>query len=133
MRNWIWTAILTLALSVPVAAQQDAIRGVIGGQIEAFKADDFVSAFEYASPNIRGIFGTPENFGRMVTQGYPMVWRPAQIDYLELRDISGSLWQKLRIVDSEGRVHILDYLMLETPDGWKINGVQILKAPGLSA
>lgn len=133
MRNWMLAVVLAVGMVSAVAAQDTDIEGVIGSQIEAFQADDFVGAFEFAHPSIRNIFRTPENFGRMVTEGYPMVWRPAEVTYLELRDVGGDLWQKVQIVDSDGAVHLLDYRMSQTPEGWKINGVQLLEAPGVSA
>ena len=133
MRNWLIGAAFAVSMTGPAWAQGTEIEGVIGNQIEAFKADNFVEAFEFASPNIRGMFRTPENFGRMVTQGYPMVWRPAEVTYLELREENGTYRQKVQIVDSEGRVHVLDYSMLDTENGWKINGVQLLRSAGVSA
>jgi hypothetical protein len=75
--------VFALCLSLfPMAAFADeprnpAIETTIQNQLNAFIADDFATAFTFASPNIKGIFGTPENFGAMVTQGYPMVHRPA--------------------------------------------------------
>ena len=120
--------ILSLCLGmVSVAhAQETEIEANIGAQINAFKADDFVTAFTYASPNIQKLFRTPENFGAMVRNGYAMVWRPAEIRFLELRQISGFWWQKVMVVYANGRVHILDYQMVQLENGWKINGVQLL-------
>jgi hypothetical protein len=69
----------------------------------------------------------------MVTQGYPMVWRPAQVEFLALRSQDGRLAQRVRIVDEAGLVHVLDYFMIPTEDGWKINGVELLKQEGLNA
>lgn len=133
MRKWMMGAVLAASMAGGALAQGTEIEGVISNQIEAFQADNFAEAFEFASPSIQGIFGTPESFGRMVTQGYPMVWRPSEVTYLDLREENGSLWQKVQIVDAEGQVHILDYRMLETADGWKINGVQLLDSAGISA
>ena len=133
MRKWMMGAVLAVGMAGAAMAQGTEIEGVIGSQIEAFKMDDFSQAFTYAAPNIRGIFGTPENFGRMVTQGYPMVWRPADVTYLDLRQEGGRYVQTVRIEDAQGAVHFLAYAMIETADGWKIGGVQILEAPGVSA
>ncbi len=133
MRRWMMGAVFSLGMSAMALAQGTEIEGVIGSQIEAFKADDFVTAFTFASPNIRGMFLTPDNFGRMVTQGYPMVWRPATVAFLDLRLEGGLQVQRVEIVDSEGRVHQLDYYMIETENGWKINGVQLLKTQGATA
>lgn len=115
--------------ATPVAAQEDAIESTIRDQIAAFLADDFATAFTFASPNIRAIFGNPENFGRMVTNGYPMVHRPAEVEMGPLREVAGALWQRVEITDAEGQSHALDYQMVEMPDGaWRINAVQLLRA-----
>ncbi len=133
MRSWLIGLVLVLGLSGPTVGQSDEIKNVISSQIEAFRADDFSTAFTFASPSIRQIFRTPDNFGRMVSQGYPMVWRPSEVEYLGLRETRGVLAQRIQIVDAQGRVHVLDYFMIETPEGWKINGVELVKQDELSA
>lgn len=133
MRKWMMGAVLAAGMAGAAWAQGTEIEGVIASQIEAFKADDFAQAFTYAAPSIRGIFRTPENFGRMVTQGYPMVWRPAEVTYLELQEFAGGYIQTVRIEDGDGATHFLAYSMIQTGEGWKISGVQILDAPGVSA
>lgn len=133
MRKWMMVAALAVGLTGAAWAQGTEIEGVISSQIEAFKVDDFAQAFTFAAPSIQGIFRTPENFGRMVTQGYPMVWRPADVTYLDLRQEAGRYIQTVRIEDTQGTTHYLEYSMIETADGWKISGVQLLDAPGVSA
>ncbi|MGI9369103.1 MAG: DUF4864 domain-containing protein [Ruegeria sp.] len=128
MRRFLIVLSVCLGLATVVHAQEAEIEANIGAQISAFKADDFAKAFSYASPNIQQLFGTPDNFGTMVRNGYPMVWRPAEVRYLELREVGGLLWQKVMIVDGSGQVHLLDYQMIRQGGDWKINGVQILGA-----
>ncbi|WP_116599487.1 DUF4864 domain-containing protein [Primorskyibacter marinus] len=135
MRSLIFGLVAAVALAGGVAAQdtpETGIKDVISSQLEAFRQDDFARAFSFASPSIQGMFGSPENFGGMVQNGYPMVWRPGRVDFLELRQIEGSLWQKVQIVDQSGRVHLLDYQMVEGRDGWRIGGVQMLELPGMA-
>jgi hypothetical protein len=128
---------MALAGMVTVASADEprnpGIEDVITDQITAFKADDFATAFTFASPNIRGMFGTPENFGAMVAQGYPMVYRPDGVRMLELRRVAGNLWQRVLITDRAGNTHLLDYMMIETADGWQINAVQLLPQAGVGA
>ena len=137
MRRLLLALLATLALAAPLRADEaaaPAIRDVISAQIDAFLADDFARAFTYASPGIRNVFRTPENFGRMVRQGYPMVWRPDEVRFLDLEDRGGALHQKVLIRDGEGVAHVLDYRM--EPDGqggWKIDGVRILETPEVAA
>ena len=78
-------AILSLALAIvavlPTSAQEALapnpdIEAVIGSQFNAFRAEDVTDAWQYASPNIQGQFGNPQNCGRMVQQAFPMVWQP---------------------------------------------------------
>ena len=132
MRNWIVGAVLALAFAGSSFGQGDEIKGVISSQIEAFEQDDFSTAFTFASPSIQLIFRNPDNFGRMVSQGFPMVWRPADVEFLSLREERGSLAQRVQITDADGRVHVLDYFMIETADGWKINGVEFVKQDDLN-
>jgi hypothetical protein len=121
--------ILALTLALPAAAQEAPIQQTIQSQIDAFQADDFARAFTFASPNIKGLFQTPE----MVKTGYPMVYRPAEVEMGDLREIAGNLWQRVRIVDQAGAAWFLDYMMVETAEGWQINAVQIMPAPDVGA
>lgn len=120
-------------LALPALAQEAPIQSTIQSQLDAFKAEDFARAFTYASPTIKGIFGSPENFGAMVVQGYPMVAQPSAVQMLELREVAGNLWQRVMITDMQGRTHLLDYQMVETAEGWQINGVQLLPEAGVGA
>ena len=134
MRNALSALLLTLLLLPnPATADETAIQGVISSQIEAFRADDFVDAFDFASPNIRRQFGTPERFGRMVRQGYPMVHRPETLRFGDLREERGRLWQRVIVTDASGQTQLLDYNMLETDSGWRINGVVLVPSSGVGA
>ena len=127
-------AVSLIWASAPVQAQQDDIRDVISSQIDAFKVDDFETAFTFAAPSIQNLFQTPENFGRMVSNGYPMVWRPADVTYLDLRIEDGAgVFQDVQIVDGNGDVHLLEYRMQQIGERWRISGVRLLEAPGVAA
>lgn len=133
MRLGLYGLLAAALLALPAQAQDAPIQSTIQSQLDAFMADDFARAFSFASPNIKGIFGTSDNFGAMVKQGYPMVWRHGAVQMLELRNVAGNLWQRVMITDEGGRTHLLDYQMIETPDGWQINAVQVLPQPDVGA
>jgi len=130
-------ATLCLALWAGMAPADEGaapdIQATIGAQIDAFKADDFARAFSFASPMIQSMFGTSERFGAMVRNGYPMVWRPAEVRYLDLEQRGESLYQQVMIRDLSGGVHVLEYQMIRNAAGWRINGVRVLRAPGVGA
>ncbi len=133
LRLWmaLSAAMVATAWAENVLPPEAGIEGTIQSQIDAFLVDDFARAFTFASPNIQGLFGSADRFGTMVRNGYPMVWRPEDVQFLELRDLDGRLWQKVMVRDQRGKLHILDYQMIETDAGWRINGVQLLPAPDL--
>lgn len=133
MRQILVTLLVALVLAAPARADDAAIRDVISSQMEAFKADDFAAAFEFASPSIQRIFRTPDNFGAMVREGYPMVWRPADVTFLELETIEGRHWQSVLVRDQQGRAHVLEYEMQMGEEGWKINGVRFRREPAGTA
>ena len=106
--------------------QDLTVKQVITAQIDAFQVDDFETAFGLASPVIRRIFGSPEQFGVMVRQGFPMVWRTSGVTYLDNREANGRFYQIARVVDAQGAEFTLEYEMVKTDSGWQINGVRRL-------
>ena len=115
--------------AAPVTAQDNAIEGVIGSQLEAFNDRDVVDAWQYAAPNIQGMFGSAQNFGMMVERGYPMVWTNRDVQFLDQEDFGGATRQVIRVTDEAGGFHFLEYQMIETDAGWRIAGVQIIPQP----
>ncbi len=123
-------AALLLALAVPAAAEDGpAIRGVIAEQLEAFQRDDWSGAFAFASPGIRSMFRTPENFGRMVRGGYAMVWRPSAVEYGPLEDGPRGPVQILYLTDADGVRWVAAYEMELVQGAWRIDGVRIRRMP----
>ena len=56
-----------LLFSLPViSGEKEDVQATINGQFQAFLEDDVRRAFAFASPSIRSIFKTPQNFGDMV-------------------------------------------------------------------
>ena len=124
---------LVLSLAAPALAQdlspadRSAIRDVIQSQVDAFRRDDGASAFDLASPSIRGMFGTPEIF--MVRQGYRPVYRPKVFDFREIVTLHGQVTQKVHVIGPDGRPVTAFYPMTQLPDGtWRIDGCY-LQAP----
>ncbi len=125
-----------LATSIPAHAQDsraEAIVGTIQGQLDAFQVDDFATAFTYASPSIKRLFGTPERFGQMVRRGFPMVWRPSEVQFLEFKDRAGRISQTVLFRGPNGVPIVLEYFMVQTESGWQIDGVQPVVAPDVAA
>lgn len=130
---------LTLSLTATWAAAQERlspnpdIEATISGQFNAFVAEDVDTAWTFASPNIQRLFQTPDNFARMVEQGYPMVWDPRAFEFIDLQQLGAVIIQRVQVTDQSGATHMFGYQMVQTADGWRINGVQLLRAPDIGA
>ena len=145
------TTILGGLLAIPAAAQDIttpapppaapeapevsglSLEDVISRQLGAFNARDVDLAWSFASPVIQGLFGTPRNFGVMVSQGYPMVWDNSAARFVASREEAGRIYQRVMVQDTNGALHMLEYAMIQTPQGWKIDGVSVLPAPDVGA
>lgn len=133
MRNICLAAVVALGLGTGAFAQESGHRAVIEAQIAAFLADDFVAAFDYASPNIQAIFQSPERFGQMVSQGYPMVHRPANVRFLDPSERGAAIIQRVMITDAGGRLHVVEYEMIRDAEAFLINGVRVIPDRGAGA
>jgi hypothetical protein len=123
-------ALLGIAAAAWAEDPEAEIRDVISRQIEAMRADDFATAFTFAAPDIQRMFGNPARFGEMVREGYPMVWHPRDVRFLDAVTNDGGMVQGVLIIDEAGALHVLDYEMVPLDDGWRIGGVRIRPVEG---
>ena len=131
-------ALLLLPTSNATRAQgtgeSAAIRAVIASQLQAFGRDDGPGAFAFASPTIRSKFQTPEIFMDMVRRHYAPVYRPSEVSFQDLLAGPRGPVQEVLLVGPGGEVVKALYFMQQQPDAsWKINGVQLVKAPDMTS
>ena len=123
-----------LSMSTLLFADERAdIQSTISDQLRAFASDNFIEAFTHASPGIKDIFGTVENFSNMVKKGYPMVWRYNNFEFLNLEETPQGYSQIVRITDQNDKLFLLKYFMKNVAGIWKISGVSIIEASDFSA
>ncbi|NCX85338.1 MAG: DUF4864 domain-containing protein [Rhodobacteraceae bacterium] len=127
-------AVFFLSMSTLLFADEKAdIQSTISDQLRAFASDNFIEAFTHASPGIKDIFGTVENFSSMVKKGYPMVWRYNNFEFLNLEETPQGYSQIVRITDQNDKLFLLKYFMKNVAGIWKISGVSIIEASDFSA
>jgi hypothetical protein len=127
-------AVFLIFISTMLAAdEQTDIQNTISNQLKAFAVDDFSEAFTHASPGIKDIFGSVENFSTMVKKGYPMVWRYDNFQFLKLEETLQGYSQTVRITDKKNELFLLKYFMTNISGIWKISGVSIIEASDFSA
>ena len=120
-------SVLLLAWAAGAAAQVDpeteAAGRIVMQQLEAFRRDDFDTAFGFASAEIHELFDRAR-FEVMVRGGYPEIARSvsAFIDGSE-RGAGGRLYLLVRVRGANGRGIEAVYEMVREDRGWRINGV----------
>lgn len=129
-----------LAPALPAAAAEvsradaKAARRVIEAQLAAFAEDDAEKAFSFAAPAIRETFGNAEKFMAMVRQGYPVVYRPTSVRFLEPVMHEATLMQRVRMTDDIGNVWMVVYSLQRQEDrAWRITACVAARGDGRAA
>jgi uncharacterized protein DUF4864 len=132
----LWLLALPALGAEPAVSDADrgAIRALIEDQLAAFQRDDAGAAFGFASPTIRGQFGTAENFIGMVRRGYAPVYRPREVAFGALVGMEGRIVQKVLLVGPDGQPVTALYIMEKQPDGtWRIDGCLLTQSDDKAA
>jgi hypothetical protein len=110
------------------AADRGAIRTVIERQLEAFRREDAIGAFAFASPEIQAKYGTPEYFMSIVKTFYEPVYRPRRMGgFTNLYMMDGQLTQPVLLVGPGGDFVVALYAMQRQPGGdWRILGCSLI-------
>ncbi len=109
------------------AADQAAIQGVIGKQLDAFRHDDSGAAFSYATPELQTMFGSAARFMAMVQQQYRPVYRPRTVEFGTLSDAAGEVVQSVELIGPDGLAYTARYTMQRQPNGgWRIGACELL-------
>jgi len=137
MYRQLFVPLLLVLFAAPPAAAETSetdraeIVRVIGAQMDAFLRGDGTEAFSYAAPSIRAMFQTPERFMTMVQRGYLPVYRPRNVQFLDLVESSGRPLQKVQVVGPDGLPVMAVYTMELQPDGtWRIAGCVLFQLDG---
>lgn len=123
-----------LLISSPASRAQepDVLKSIISRQIEAFRKNDGVTAFGFASLRLRTMFQSPDRFMEMVKRQYAPVYRPEKFRFGQTSlKTAGRPVQIVDIVDQQGRLWRAVYTFELHPDGsWRIAAVRLEKLPG---
>ena len=126
-----------LVMGTTALAQTPAeveVRGVIAGQIDAFRTGAHEKAFSYAAPSIRSMFGSIDRFIAMVRGGYGAIYGAKRYDFGRSQVTRDTILQEVLITGPMDGQWAAIYTLRRQPGGeWKIAGVRMLKREGESA
>ena len=130
-------ALVAGLLGDPISAGEAGVQAAqssIEAQLKAFIADDNVTAYSYAAPNVRKIFPTLDIFMGMVTSGYRPVQKPQSYSFGKSEWTgAGAIAQQVFLVGPDGKDYEALYTLELQPDGvWRITGVSLRAANTVS-
>ena len=108
----------------------EAVRYTISSQIDAFKHNDVKKAYTFAAPNIQAQFPSPDIFGLMVRNGYPIIWKPKSYKFTTFKDLGNRCIQRVLFQSYNGSLESYDYILEKNGSVWKIAGVLTIKSAG---
>ena len=115
------------------AADTRAVQQVVRAQLDAFAADNADLAFSLAAPSIRQLFGNADNFLQMVRTGYPVVYRPASVSFLQPEPDAKEVVQPVHLTDGQGHAWLAVYRVQRQKDkSWRIAGCVVVAESGQS-
>jgi Domain of unknown function (DUF4864) len=104
-----------------------AIQAVIGKQLDAFRLNDGNAAFSLASPGVRQVFESADNFMEMVRTEYGAVCRPRAYRFLKPAILDGEPVQPVELIALDGALSIAVFSMEHQPNrSWRISGCHLL-------
>ena len=127
---WIIALFISLLSTLVFADESKMVRYTISSQIEAFKENNIEKAYTFAAPNIQAQFSTPEVFGSMVKNGYPIIWRPKSFKFTKFQDHGNRSIQRVLFQSYDGRLETYDYILEKYDNLWKIAGVLTINLAG---
>jgi hypothetical protein len=108
-------------------------QSVITSQIEAFRAKDAPGAFKYAGAGFQVAFPTAEAFfGAIVGSGYAPIMESRSHTFGEFQKMGDkAVVQEVKLVGNDQSLYEAFYQLAEEADGWRVQGVQLLKQAGI--
>ncbi|MBW3656565.1 MAG: DUF4864 domain-containing protein [Gemmatimonadetes bacterium] len=115
------------ATAAPLSdAETENVRQVIVAQLAAFAEDDAERAFATATPAVRAAIWSSGRFLAMVRGAYPMVYRPASVNFHKPEEDEGTVLQLVEIKDDSGKSWLAVFALERQADSsWAISGCAV--------
>lgn len=108
-------------------------QGVITSQIEAFRAKDAPGAFQYAGSGFQRVFSSAQVFfDTIISAGYAPIMESRSHSFGRFMMFGDkAVLQEVRLVGNDQTLYEAFYQLTEEADGWRVQGVQLLKRSGV--
>jgi len=123
-----------LAQAEEPVAPAEPWQAVVTGQIEAFRAHDAPGAFQYAAAPFQTAFPSAEAFfGAIIGSGYGPIMDSSTHSFGSFTRLNEhSVAQEVMLTGKDLSRFEAIYVLTEEEGGWRVSGVQLVKAPGIA-
>jgi hypothetical protein len=138
--GWFGVLLALLLLLVPTAQAQDdpaaaEWQAVISGQVEAFRRHDASGALSFAGASFRRDFPDPAAFEQTIRNwGYAPIMESRSHSFGPYQQVSDAVvLQAVRFTGPDSVLYEAIYQLNKEPEGWRVNGVQLVRTTGMGA
>jgi hypothetical protein len=131
-------AIGAMLMTTPLRAEDaapvpDEWQAVITGQIQAFRDHDPDAALSYAASGFKSTFSDSKVFFvTIMSGGYAPIMTSRSHSFGEFKVLGpDAVLQEVLLVDSDQKLYRAIYQLGREADGWRVQGVQMMKQEGI--
>ena len=108
-------------------------QDVITSQVQAFRDHDAAAAFSYAGHGFQESFPSAEQFFiAIIGSGYSPIMDSRSHSFGEFRLIDDvGVLQQVKFVGTNQELHQAIYQLVKEDAGWRVQGVQLVRQPGI--
>ena len=116
------------------AASETPWQDVITGQIQAFRDHDAPGAFSFAGAGFQASFPSAEAFfNTIIGSGYAPIMESVSHTFGRFEMLAAkAVVQEVRFVGPGQELYGAVYQLTEEAAGWRVQGVQMFKEPGVA-
>lgn len=129
---------LAALVAAPVQAQEAEVspvgwQAVVAGQILAFRSHDAEGALHLAGASFHQAFADPNAFVlAILASGYAPIVESRSHSFGDYKLVAPDLvLQVVKFVDAKQGLYEALYQLRREPEGWRIQGVQLTRTPGI--
>ncbi len=106
----------------PAPDPKDEIQKVIRQQVDAFRKNDFKTAYGFAHPGVKDQF-TEAEFEQMVRGGFPIMLNPGEIVFGAMQEDGAKAGAQVLLRGENKETKAYQYLLEKVDGVWRISAV----------
>jgi hypothetical protein len=103
--------------------ERTAAQKTIAAQLHAFNAGNWKEAVKFQSDGLKGNFDSPEAFGQMIQQVYPVFVNPKKVAYGQALNVAGHIQFAVSLTGEDDSVARVLYSLVKEKGNYRVEAV----------